>query len=333
MAEYPAPRGVSAPGISTPGVHGAVFVAMFLISFSYPVGEAIANEFDTGVLLFIRFGLATAIFAPLVAWRHGLAWPGWRALAGYAAISASLVVFFWCMFFALRTTSALNTGAISTLIPGLTAIAGAILVGERLGWHRLAALGIGLIGALWVVFRGDWDRFVALDLNQGDLIYFAGCVAMGFYSPLVKLFHRGEPVMVMTLWIAALNAVGFLLIANDALWTMAWSDVPLLRLWRGRLRRDLLDGDLLLPDAVGHHQDRPDPRPGLQLPSAGPRDRHRLGARQGTAERSHRPRRPDRARRKPGDPARRDLRGPLRRHRTLLTATISGARLRTGGRR
>ena len=58
MTEHPAPRGVPVPGISTPGVHGAVFVAMFLISFSYPVGEAIANEFDTGALLFLRFGLA-----------------------------------------------------------------------------------------------------------------------------------------------------------------------------------------------------------------------------------------------------------------------------------
>ena len=330
MTEHPAPRSVPVPGISTPGVHGAVFVAMFLISFSYPVGEAIANELDTGVLLFLRFGLATAIFGPLVAWRHGPIWRGWRALGGYAAISVSLVAFFWCMFFALRTTSALNTGAISTLIPGLTAIAGAILVGERLGWHRLAALGIGLIGALWVVFRGDWDRFVALDLNQGDLIYFAGCVAMGFYSPLVKLFHRGEPVMVMTLWITALNAVAFLLIANAALWTTAWSDVPLFAYGGGRLRRDLLDGDLLLPHAVGHHQDRPDPRPVLQLPPAGPRHRHRLGARQGTAEPAHRPRCPDRACREPGDPARRDLRGPFRRNSAPLTARISGARCRRG---
>ena len=222
MAEQAASRGVS-----TPGVHAAVFVAMFLISFSYPVGEAIANELNTGVLLFLRFALAMAIFGPLVAWRHGLTWPGWRALGGYAAISASLVAFFWCLFYGLRTTSALNTGAISTLIPGLTAIAGAILVGERLGWHRLAALGIGLVGALWVVFRGNWDRFVALDLNEGDLIVFAGCIAMGFYSPLVKRFHRGEPVIVMTFWVVAMNAVWFLLLANGALWTMEWGDVPL----------------------------------------------------------------------------------------------------------
>ena len=222
MAEHTGARGGS-----TLGVHGAVFVAMVLISFSYPVGEAIANELNTGVLLFLRFSLAVAVFGPLVAWRHGLAWPGWRALGGYAAIATSLTVFFWCLFYGLRTTSALNTGAVSTLIPGLTAVGGAILVGERLGSHRLAALGIGLVGALWVVFRGDWDRFVALDLNTGDPIVFAGCVAMGFYSPLVKRFHRGEPVIVMTFWVVAVNALWCLLLANAALWTTAWGDVPL----------------------------------------------------------------------------------------------------------
>ena len=221
MARHPTQGG------STLGVHAAVFVAMFMISVSYPVGEAIANEMDTGVLLFLRFLLATATFGPLVAWRHGLAWPGWRALGGYAAISTSLVGFFWCMFYGLRTTSALNTGAISTLIPGLTAIGGALLVGERLGWHRLAALGIGLVGALWVVFRGDWDRFTSLDLNQGDVIVFAGCIAMGFYSPLVKRFHRGEPVIVMTFWVVAVNTVWSLVLANSALWTMDWGEVPL----------------------------------------------------------------------------------------------------------
>ena len=221
MAEHPT------HAISSPGVHAAAFVAMVLISFSYPVGEAIANELDTGVLLFLRFAPAIAIFGPLVAWRHGLSWPGWRALAGYTAISIALVTFFWCMFFGLRTTSALNTAAISTLIPGFTAIGGVILVGERLGRHRLAALGIGLVGALWVVFRGDWDRFLGLDLNTGDLIVFAGCVVMGFYSPLVKRFHRGEPVIVMTFWVVTLNALWCLVIANSALWTMAWEDVPL----------------------------------------------------------------------------------------------------------
>ena len=50
---------------------------------------------------------------------------------------------------------------------------------------------------------------------------------MGFYSPLVKRFHRGEPVIVMTFWVVAVNALWCLLLANAALWTTAWGDVPL----------------------------------------------------------------------------------------------------------
>ncbi len=206
--------------------HASVFLAMFLISFSYPVGEAIANEIDTGVLLLLRFSIAALVFVPIVIWREGLAWPGLGAVARYAAIGASLVGFFYCMFTGLETTSALNTGAISTLIPGFTAIGGAILAGERLGWHRLVALLIGLVGALWVVFRGDWERFVGLAFNEGDLIVLAGCVSMGCYSPLVKRFHRGEPVMVMTAWITVSAAVLFLLISNTALVTTDWTGTP-----------------------------------------------------------------------------------------------------------
>lgn len=68
MATRPAPRGVS-----TLGVHATVVIAMLLISGSYPVGEAIANELDIGTLLFLRFLLALAVFGPVVAWRHGIA--------------------------------------------------------------------------------------------------------------------------------------------------------------------------------------------------------------------------------------------------------------------
>ena len=43
---------------------------------------------------------------------------------------------------------------------------------------------------------GDLGRLLALDFNKGDLIFLAGCFAMGFYTPLVKLFHRREPMAV-----------------------------------------------------------------------------------------------------------------------------------------
>ena len=51
--------------------------------------------------------------------------------ASIAIIAAPLVGYFWCMFEALRHTSALNAGALFTLVPGLSAIYAAVLVREK----------------------------------------------------------------------------------------------------------------------------------------------------------------------------------------------------------
>ncbi len=207
------------------GVHGRMLASRVVVATSFPVGAAITAGLDPAMLTFIRFALAALIFAPYIALRHSLALPPLKSFLGYTAISACLVFFFWSMFEALRETTPLNTGALFTLIPGFSALFAAVLVKERLGARRLAALGFGLVGALWVVFLGDPDRLLALALNRGDLIFLAGCLVMGLYTPLVKLFHRGEPIAVMTFWIMATGAVWLLLLNNSAIWTTAWSDV------------------------------------------------------------------------------------------------------------
>jgi drug/metabolite transporter (DMT)-like permease len=164
-------------------VHGQLIFSRILVATSFPVGAAITHGLEPALLILLRFALASLLFAPFVYPRHGLTLPGPRALAGYAAIAGCLVVFFWCMFTALRTTTALNTGAIVTLVPGIAAIYAAILVRERLGRHRMVALGCGLVGALWVVFRGDFERLASFTINGGDIIFFAGCLALGLYAP------------------------------------------------------------------------------------------------------------------------------------------------------
>lgn len=214
------PRG---PGVAR--VHGQMILARALIAVSFSVGVAITHGLEPELLILARFALATLLFAPYVMWRHGLVLPTPRALAGYAAISACLVIFFWCMFEALRHTSALNAGALFTLVPGLSAIYAAVLVRERLGAHRLAALGFGLVGAMWVVFRGDPERLLALDLNRGDLLFAAGCLALALNMPLVRRLHRDEPTAVMTFWVLALGTLWLVLLNNTAIWRTDWAAV------------------------------------------------------------------------------------------------------------
>lgn len=202
-------------------VHLLMFVCALLVSTSFPVGEHIADHLDPAVITLVRFAVASALLAPVIAFKYGLRING-GSLLRYGAISACLVTFFWCMFFSLRYTTALNTSVLFTLVPGLSFIYSAVIVREKLGAKRIGALLLGLFGALWVIFRGDIYFLLSLSWNRGDVIFFLGCLAMGLYTPLVKLLHRGEAMEVMTFWILVTGTIWLIPLGTSELTTVTW---------------------------------------------------------------------------------------------------------------
>jgi len=202
-----------------------IWGATVLIATSFPVGQAIAQGLDPAALTFLRFLIAALLFAPVIAWRYGLKWPGWRAMAGYAGISLCMTGFFWAMFEALRFTTALNTGTIFVLIPALAAVYSFFLLGDRMGRYKLTALGLGVIGAVWVIFRGDLDRLLGLQFNRGDLIFLAGCFLMAGYGPLLKKLHRQEPPAVISFWSVVTGCIWLALFSNTKLFSTDWTAI------------------------------------------------------------------------------------------------------------
>ena len=200
-------------------------IAAILVSTSFTVGVAITREIDPVVLTFIRFTLAAFIFGPLIHVRYGLSF-SWPLFLRCSLISACLVTFFCCMFLSLRYTSALNTSVIFTLVPSISGVYALIINGERLGRGPIFALVCGMFGTIWVVFRGEPRQFLAMQWNQGDLIFLGGCFAMGLYTPLVKLLHRGESMAVMTFWILVTGSLWLLVFAGGNLPTVVWSGIP-----------------------------------------------------------------------------------------------------------
>lgn len=220
------PTGGAGRAPSRPLVHGAMLFSAFLVSTSFTVGKAITPTLDPVMLTLLRFLLATALFAPYVHHTFGLSFPGWKALGRYSLISGALVGFFWLMFLSLRITQPMNTGVIFTTVPGISGLFSCFLVRERLGIHRLFALGLAMTGALWVIFDGKLEHLLALRLNHGDLLFFGGCLMMALYMPLVKLFHRGEPMAIMTLWILITGSLWLLLFSLPRFPAILWSTIP-----------------------------------------------------------------------------------------------------------
>ena len=215
-------------------IHALMLLTAALVSTSFTVSKAITDAMDPAVLTLLRFSIAVLLFLPYIQWKHGLHLPAKERLFGYACISFALTGFFWLMFLSMRTTTALNTGVIFTLVPGISGLYSAILLKERLGRHRLMAMLPATLGAIWVLFRGSLSELLAFNLNPGDLLFFSSCLLMAFYTPLVKFFHREEPMSLMTFWVLVTGIGWLLLFCGYQLPSVPWASVSL-KVWGGIL--------------------------------------------------------------------------------------------------
>jgi len=217
----------SETGHSLMWVHGLMILTIAFIASSFPVGKLIADALPADVMMLIRFLMAAILFAPYIVYKHGRKIPPVKRLLKYALLSVPLVTFFWCMFEALKYTSAVNTGALYTTVPALTAIFALVINGEMADARQRWGLAMGTIGALWIVFKGDTNALLNLELNRGDWIFFFGALALSIYSPLVKRLYSGEAMVIMTFWVIVFGAVWMLLLSLPKLSAIQWSEVSL----------------------------------------------------------------------------------------------------------
>ncbi|MCB1517104.1 MAG: DMT family transporter [Hyphomicrobiaceae bacterium] len=197
-----------------------------LIAGSFSLGRMALPYIEPVPLNAIRFIFAALIMGVIAFGlrREPVAVPQapWRFL-----ITGGLMAFYFVsMFIALTMTSPVATSAVFTLTPILTAFFGYFIVKQRLtGLMAISLLFAGL-GSIWVIFRGDVNAILGFDIGQGELIYFAGCAAHAVYTPLLRRFNRGEPLVVLTLFNVAATAVWITIAALPDLMQIDFAALP-----------------------------------------------------------------------------------------------------------
>src|SRR3569832_1431010 len=167
----------------------------------------------------VAFGVARNRFAfPPAPWRVGI-------------MGALMAVYFVTMFIALTMTLPVATSAVYTLVPLMTAGTALILVGQRASPAVILSLVIAGLGALVVSFRGDGNALIHFDVGRGELIYFIGCVAYAFYTPLRRRFSRGEPSLVQSFWTLLATAICIALSGVPDILATDWAHLPSLVWW------------------------------------------------------------------------------------------------------
>lgn len=202
--------------------HLAMLSFSVVVAFSFVAGGMIANDIAPAAVNAMRFLAASVLLAGASVVMAGLGGRGmrWADLAApwrYLILGFLFAFYFVCMFEGLKTAPPVSIGAVFTLTPPLTAIAAWLILRQRLRGDLALALAVGAAGAVWIIFRGEPARLLALDVGRGEAIYLFGCALHAVFTPLMRRWNRGEPALVTT---SLVMAAGFLVLV-----AYGWADL------------------------------------------------------------------------------------------------------------
>ena len=189
--------------------HLAMLAFSAFVAGSFSLGGMIANEISPSALNAVRFFFASTIMGVLVCFSGGIPRSALNAPWRYFVLGALFSIYFVLMFEGLKTAPPVSTAAVFTLVPLMAACFGWLLLRQITTQRMALALAVGGIGALWVIFRADLQAILAFDVGRGEAVYFVGCVAHAFFTPMLKAVNRGEESLVYSF---LFTFAGFLLL-------------------------------------------------------------------------------------------------------------------------
>jgi drug/metabolite transporter (DMT)-like permease len=181
-------------------IKGILWMAIAAIFFSISVGlvRQISETIDAFGQTFWRQVIGTIILLPY-AWRLGFKGLKTRQLgtnlirntAGYIGISFS--------FYSITLIPMADTVALQLTLPLFTMVFAIIILGERVGHHRLIATMIGIAGALVILRPG------LVEISLGMMIALIASASFGISDTLVRRLSRTDTTTLIVFYGFALQ--------------------------------------------------------------------------------------------------------------------------------
>lgn len=214
----------------TPQARGHLAMVTFsvLVAGSFSLGSIVANQIAPMAITAARFLLAAIIIGIAALATTGLPRSAAQAPWRYAVLGGLFATYFVLMFYGLKTADPVSTSAVFTLTPVMSAVAGWVLLRQITTPRMAVALTVGATGALWVIFRAEWQAFRAFEIGRGEIIFFWGCLAHAIYTPMVRKLNRGEPAVVFTFGTIVAGCVILAVVGWSDIRATDWRNLPLI---------------------------------------------------------------------------------------------------------
>jgi len=163
-----------------------------LMASSFVVSEQLLPYANPIASTALRFILATCLMMPFVgkAFIHLMCR---EILWHYSIISLLLVLFFIGLFEALKTTTAMRTSVIYTLLPLISVVFTYFISKLVSSYKQVIAFLIGTFGAIWVLLAFSQEELMLNQWLLGDSIFLGACCCLALHVILIKKWAIAVP--------------------------------------------------------------------------------------------------------------------------------------------
>jgi len=152
--------------------------AMLIVPIIDAIAKIMSSEMSPVQISWSRFVITLAVLVPFVVWRGGIGGLRppyfWLHMLRGAGIAGATAFF----FAALASMPMADVAAIFFVEPLILTIFSAIFLGESIGWRRIAAVGIGFLGAMLIIRPSFADVGATALLPVCAAICFAGYMTL-----------------------------------------------------------------------------------------------------------------------------------------------------------
>ena len=132
------------------------------------------------------------------------------------------------MFFkGLSLSTPINSSVVITLVPVILLILSAIFLKEKITWNKYIGIGLGLLGALILIFLGIKTQNNAPNIPLGNILFLVNASSYSIYLIIVKpLVKKYNSITLMKWFFLIAFIINFPIGINEFI-EVEWSKLPL----------------------------------------------------------------------------------------------------------
>jgi drug/metabolite transporter (DMT)-like permease len=203
-----------------------VLMALFW-SGVFPAVNIVLKSMGLFTSVFLRFACAALILLIVLRLRtHRLPRPSPRETVLVIGLGLLGIALYNSLFTAgLTLVEASRAALIVPTNPAFTALFAALFLKERLGTVRAAGVALCVLGALWVLSRGDPRLLANLELGLGEALLVLCIFMWSAYTLLGRVALSALPALALTAYVMTAGSVALALPAwleHDSLARVTW---------------------------------------------------------------------------------------------------------------